>query len=71
MYNKYSRVVTKDDSQPAAQAMLHAIGLTEDDFDKPFIGVASTGYEGNPWESEPPDSKSDTKSKLLRVFSKF
>ena len=48
MYNKYSRVVTKDDSQPAAQAMLHAIGLTEDDFDKPFIGVASTGYEGNP-----------------------
>ena len=48
MYNKFSRVVTKDDSQPAAQAMLHAIGLSEDDFDKPFIGIASTGYEGNP-----------------------
>ena len=48
MYNKFSRVVTKDDSQPAAQAMLHAIGLSEKDFDKPFIGIASTGYEGNP-----------------------
>ena len=34
MYNKFSRVVTKDDSQPAAQAMLHAIGLSEEDFDK-------------------------------------
>ena len=48
MYNKFSRIVTKDDSQPAAQAMLHAIGLSEEDFDKPFIGIASTGYEGNP-----------------------
>ena len=48
MYNKFSRLVTKDDSQPAAQAMLHAIGLSEEDFDKPFIGIASTGYEGNP-----------------------
>ncbi len=48
MYNKFSRVVTKDDSQPAAQAMLHAIGLSEEDFNKPFIGIASTGYEGNP-----------------------
>ena len=48
MYNKFSRAVTKDDSQPAAQAMLHAIGLSEEDFDKPFIGIASTGYEGNP-----------------------
>ena len=48
MYNKFSKVVTKDDSQPAAQAMLHAIGLNDEDFDKPFIGIASTGYEGNP-----------------------
>ena len=48
MINKYSRVVTQDPTQPAAQAMLHAIGLTDDDFKKPLIGVASTGYEGNP-----------------------
>lgn len=47
-HNRYSKVVTQDSSQPAAQAMLHAIGLTEKDFDKPFVGIASTGYEGNP-----------------------
>ncbi|MDG1572835.1 dihydroxy-acid dehydratase [Robiginitalea sp. M366] len=46
--NKYSKNVTQDPTQPAAQAMLHAIGLTEDDLAKPLIGVASTGYEGNP-----------------------
>ncbi|WP_026166592.1 dihydroxy-acid dehydratase [Gracilimonas tropica] len=46
--NKYSKQVTQDDSQPAAQAMLHAIGLDDNDLQKPFIGVASTGYEGNP-----------------------
>jgi len=46
--NKYSKRVTQDDSQPAAKAMLHAIGLTKEDFKKPFVGIASTGYEGNP-----------------------
>lgn len=28
--------------------MLHAIGLTDEDLKKPLIGIASTGYEGNP-----------------------
>ncbi|MBL6647826.1 MAG: dihydroxy-acid dehydratase [Flavobacteriaceae bacterium] len=46
--NKYSRVVTQDPTQPAAKAMLHAIGLKSNDLSKPFVGVASTGYEGNP-----------------------
>ena len=46
--NKYSRVVTQDPTQPAAKAMLHAIGLNSKDLSKPFVGVASTGYEGNP-----------------------
>ena len=46
--NKYSRVVTQDPTQPAAKAMLHAIGLSEEDLNKPFVGIASTGYEGNP-----------------------
>ncbi|MDA9176851.1 dihydroxy-acid dehydratase, partial [Flavobacteriaceae bacterium] len=35
-------------TQPAAKAMLHAIGLTTKDLSKPFVGIASTGYEGNP-----------------------
>jgi len=46
--NQYSKVVTQDPTQPAAQAMLHAIGLTREDLQKPFVGIASTGYEGNP-----------------------
>jgi len=46
--NKYSKQITQSDSQPAAQAMLHALGLTKEDFKKPFVGIASTGYEGNP-----------------------
>jgi dihydroxy-acid dehydratase len=46
--NKYSKRVTQDETQPAAQAMLHGIGLTEDDLKKAQVGIASTGYEGNP-----------------------
>lgn len=46
--NKYSRTLTQEVSNPAAQAMLYAIGLKEDDLKKPQIGIASTGYEGNP-----------------------
>ena len=46
--NKHSHVITQDNSQPAAQAMLYAIGFSDKDFEKPLIGIASTGYEGNP-----------------------
>lgn len=46
--NRYSKTVTQDPTQPAAQAMLHAIGLTSADLEKPLVGIASTGYEGNP-----------------------
>ena len=45
---KYSKTVTQDPTQPAAQAMLYAIGFTQEDFHKPLVGIASTGYEGNP-----------------------
>jgi dihydroxy-acid dehydratase len=48
MLNKYSKQVTQDPNQPAAQAMLHAIGLTVEDLKKPQIGIASTGWDGNP-----------------------
>ncbi|NMM47398.1 dihydroxy-acid dehydratase [Marinigracilibium pacificum] len=46
--NKYSKAVTQDPTQPAAQAMLHAIGLSPEDLQKPQVGIVSTGYEGNP-----------------------
>lgn len=48
MLNKYSKNVTQNESQPAAQAMLHAIGLDENDLKKPQVGIVSTGWEGNP-----------------------
>ena len=48
MNNKYSSTITQSDSQPASQAMLHAIGLSKEDLKKPFVGIGSTGYEGNP-----------------------
>jgi dihydroxy-acid dehydratase len=45
--NKYSKVLTQDPTQPAAQAMLYGIGLTDDDMKKAQVGVASMGYDGN------------------------
>ena len=45
--NKYSKTLTQDETQPAAQAMLYGIGLTEDDLKKPQVGIASMGYDGN------------------------
>lgn len=46
--NKYSKVLTQDITQPAAQAMLFGIGLTENDLNKAQVGIASMGYDGNP-----------------------
>ncbi len=46
--NIYSKHLTQSDSQPASQAMLYALGLSEADLAKPFVGVASTGFDGNP-----------------------
>lgn len=45
--NRFSRTLTQEISNPAAQAMLYGVGLTEADMDKAQIGIASTGYEGN------------------------
>jgi dihydroxy-acid dehydratase len=45
--NKYSKTVTQDDTQPASQAMLYGIGLTEEDLKKGQVGIVSMGYEGN------------------------
>jgi dihydroxy-acid dehydratase len=45
--NKYSRTITQDPTQPAAQAMLYGIGLTDEDLAKAQVGVVSMGYDGN------------------------
>ena len=45
--NKYSKTITQDPTQPAAQAMLYGIGLTDADLKKAQVGVVSMGYDGN------------------------
>ena len=45
--NKYSKTFTQDPTQPAAQAMLYGIGLTDADMAKAQVGIASMGYDGN------------------------
>ena len=45
--NKFSRRVTQPKSQGASQAMLYGTGMTEEDMDKPQIGIGSVWYEGN------------------------
>ena len=45
--NQYSKTLTQDVTQPATQAMLYGIGLTDEDMHKAQVGIASTGYDGN------------------------
>jgi dihydroxy-acid dehydratase len=45
--NKYSKTITQDPTQPAAQAMLYGIGLTDEDLKKAQVGIVSMGYDGN------------------------
>src|SRR5438270_2408228 len=45
--NKYSKVLTQDVTQPAAQAMYYGIGLTDEDLKKAQVGIVSMGYDGN------------------------
>ncbi|MEM9066890.1 MAG: dihydroxy-acid dehydratase [Myxococcota bacterium] len=46
--NRHSRTITQDASHGAAQAMLHAAGLSKDDLDKAQVGIASVWWDGNP-----------------------
>lgn len=45
--NRYSKTITADPTQPAAQAMLYGIGLTTEDMKKAQVGIVSMGYDGN------------------------
>ena len=46
-FNKYSKTITQDETQPAAQAMFYGIGLTDADMKKAQVGIVSMGYDGN------------------------
>lgn len=46
--NKYSKTLTQDPTQPAAQAMYYAIGFKAEDFNKAQVGIVSMGWDGNP-----------------------
>ena len=62
--NKYSRQVTQNRRQGGARAMLHAIGLTEEDFTKPQVGIVSMGWEGNPCNMHLNDLAVDIKNSV-------
>ncbi len=45
--NKYSKTLTQDTTQPAAQAMLYGVGLTDETLAWAQVGIVSMGYDGN------------------------
>src|SRR5210317_591006 len=45
--NRYSRRITQEKSQGASQAMLYGTGMTEEDMNKPQVGISSVWWEGN------------------------
>jgi len=46
--NIYSKTITQDPTQPAAQAQFYALGFSEDDMKKAQVGIVSMGFDGNP-----------------------
>src|SRR5438045_2629309 len=47
-YNSRSKMITEGDVRAPNRSMLRAVGLTDEDFNKPLIGVASTWSEITP-----------------------
>ena len=48
MSNKYSKLITQNIKNGAAQSMLHALNLSKKDLMKPQIGIGSIIYDSNP-----------------------
>ena len=65
--NKYSKTITQDETQPAAQAMLYGVGLTEEDMAKAQVGIVSTGYEGNTCNMHLNDLAKDIKKSVVKA----
>ena len=57
-----SQDVTEGQAKAAARAMLRAVGLTEDDFDKPQVGVVSAGNEVTPCNLSGPELADQAKA---------
>lgn len=62
--NKYSKTLTQDETQPAAQAMYYAIGFKDEDFNKPQVGIASMGWDGNPCNMHLNDLATEVKKSI-------
>jgi dihydroxy-acid dehydratase len=62
--NKYSKTLTQDLTQPAAQAMYYAIGFKEEDFNKAQVGIASMGWDGNPCNMHLNDLATEVKQSI-------
>lgn len=45
--NKISSRITQPKAQGASQAMLYGVGLSDEDLNKPQVGIGSVWYEGN------------------------
>lgn len=48
MLNKYSRIITQNVQNGAAQSMLYALGMTKKDLTKAQIGVGTVVFDSNP-----------------------
>lgn len=64
--NKYSKTLTQDETQPAAQAMFYAIGFSEEDFSKAQVGIASMGWDGNPCNMHLNDLATEVRASVNR-----
>src|SRR4029079_9832738 len=65
--NKYSKTLTQDPTQPAAQAMYYAIGFKEEDFNKAQVGIASMGWDGNPCNMHLNDLSTSVRESINKV----
>ncbi len=65
--NKYSKTLTQDPTQPAAQAMYYAIGFKEEDFKKGQVGIVSMGWDGNPCNMHLNDLATEVKNSVNAV----
>lgn len=62
--NKYSRNLTQDETQPGAQAMYYALGMTDEDLKKAQVGIAAMGWDGNPCNMHLNDLATEVKASV-------